>query len=67
MDGRRARNSRVIEELGHYDPISSAESQELTVKRDRVEHWLRVGAKPTDTVRQLLAKHGIGTDSVPSG
>lgn len=66
MDGRSARDSKVIEELGHYDPISAVEGQGLMVKRDRIEYWLRVGAKPTDTVRQLLAKHGIGADGASS-
>jgi small subunit ribosomal protein S16 len=61
MDGRSARDSKVIEELGHYDPLAHAEGQGLSVKRDRIEYWLSVGAQPTDTVRQLLAKQGIGT------
>ncbi len=67
MDGRSARDSKVIEELGHYDPLTQAEGQGLTVKRDRVEYWLSVGAQPTDTVRQLLAKQGIGTKAGSAG
>lgn len=66
FDRRKARDSKAIEELGHYDPLTTAEGQGLTVKRDRVEYWLSVGAKPSDTVRQLFAKHGIGADSASS-
>jgi small subunit ribosomal protein S16 len=64
MDGRQARDSKVIEELGHFDPITKTEDEVLSVKRERVEYWLSVGAKPTDTVRQLLKKQGIGAGSV---
>ena len=60
MDSRRARDSNVIEELGHYDPIGASEGQETVLKRDRIEYWLSVGARPSETVRRLLAKQGIG-------
>jgi len=60
MDGRRARDSKVIEELGHFDPVTNADDQALVVNKDRIEYWLSVGAQPTDTVRQLLTKAGIG-------
>ena len=60
MDSRRARDSRVIEELGSYDPLDSDEDRQVVLKRDRIEYWLGVGAKPSDTVRELLKKHRIG-------
>ena len=60
MDSRRARDSRVIEELGIYDPLDSDEDRQVVLKRDRIEYWLSVGAKPSDTVRRLLNKHSIG-------
>ena len=59
VDGRRPRDSKVIEELGHYDPLNSQEDRQVTIKRERIEYWLSVGAKPSDTVRQLLKKQGI--------
>ena len=62
MDSRRARDSRVIEELGSYDPLDSDESRQVVLKRDRIEYWLSVGAKPSDTVRQLLRKQSIGVE-----
>ncbi len=56
---RRARDSRVIEELGSYDPMNSSEDRQITLKRERIEYWLSVGAQPSDTVRSLLKKQGI--------
>ena len=59
VDGRRARDSKVIEELGSYDPINASEDRRTSLNRDRIEYWLSVGAQPSDTVRRLLEKAGI--------
>lgn len=59
VDSRRPRDGRVLEELGWYDPEAAAE-QQTSLNRDRIEYWIGVGAQPSDTVRQLLVKHGIG-------
>ena len=59
VDSRRARDSRVIEELGLYDPINANEDRQVVLKRERIEYWLSVGAQPSDTVRRLLEKNGI--------
>ena len=60
MDGRQGRDGRAIEELGHYDPLVSDTEKQVTLKRERIEYWLSVGARPTETVRDLLTKNGIG-------
>ncbi len=52
MDKRKARNSDVIEVVGHYNPV--ADPVEIHLKHDRVEYWLSVGAQPSDTVKRLL-------------
>ncbi len=59
MDSRQARDSRVIEELGSYDPLARDEEKQITLKQDRIEYWLSVGAQPSDTVRRMLEKRGI--------
>ncbi len=51
-DSRAARDSSFVEVLGFYNPRTKPES--LTVKRDRLEHWLKLGAQPSDTVRTLV-------------
>ena len=63
MDSRQARDSRVIEELGSYDPITPDEGRQVVLKRERIEYWLSVGAQPSDTVRRILQKQGIGAAS----
>ena len=51
------RDGRFIENLGHYNPLTDPVT--LEVKKDRVEHWMSLGAQPTETVHRLLYKHGI--------
>lgn len=63
MDQRAARNSRTIEEIGHFDPIEKDEGKQLKVDVDRAKYWLSVGAQPSDTVRSLLKR--VGVDPTP--
>ena len=56
MDARAKRDGRVIEELGYYDPIAKEEGQQFSLKQDRVDYWLSVGAEPSDTVRRLIER-----------
>jgi small subunit ribosomal protein S16 len=49
---RSARDGRFVEVLGHYNPRTKPET--LEVDRDRLAHWLRAGARPSDTVRTLV-------------
>ncbi|RME36437.1 MAG: 30S ribosomal protein S16 [Planctomycetota bacterium] len=59
FDGRRSRDSKVIEELGSYNPVHPNEEEQVQLNRERIAYWLSVGAQPSDTVRRLLEKHGI--------
>ena len=59
MDTRKPRDGRVIEELGHYDPIEKDEGKQVKLKEDRIRYWLEKGAMPSDTVRDLLKRNGI--------
>ncbi len=56
IDSRKARDSRVIEELGYYDPINADESKQYSLKRERIAYWISVGAQPSDTVRGLIRR-----------
>jgi small subunit ribosomal protein S16 len=51
-DSRAARDSSFVEVLGHYNPRTNPET--LDMKLDRLEHWLKKGAVPSDTVRTLV-------------
>ncbi len=66
VDGRKARDSRVIEELGSYNPLIADEAAQTVLKRERIEYWLSVGAQPSETVRRLLEKQGILAEAKPA-
>jgi small subunit ribosomal protein S16 len=51
-DARTKRDGRAIEEIGKYHP--KAEPSFIEVNSDRAQHWLSVGAQPTDPVRKIL-------------
>lgn len=52
IDKERARNSRSLEVLGFYNPISNPMT--LRLDHDRVQYWIEKGAQPSDTVARLL-------------
>ena len=59
IDQRSARDSKPIEELGHYDPIEQNPEKAVQLKSDRIKYWLSVGAQPSNTVRSIIRKAGI--------
>ena len=56
-DSRSPRDGRFIETVGTYNPIT--EPAEVNINEEAAMKWLRDGAIPTDTVRNLLKKQGI--------
>lgn len=56
-DARAPRDGRFIEEIGFYNPIS--EPKACKIDKERVNYWIGVGAKPTDTVNYLLKTYKI--------
>ncbi|MBV9442346.1 MAG: 30S ribosomal protein S16, partial [Acidobacteriaceae bacterium] len=52
IDKERARNSRSVEVVGHYNPVAKPAQVELN--RERIEYWIKNGAQPSDTVTRLL-------------
>ena len=53
-DSRAARDSSFVEVLGHYNPRTKPE--QLDVNRERLEHWLKAGAQPSDSIRTLVKR-----------
>ena len=53
-DGRMPRDGRFLEQIGTYDPMT--EPANLRFKTDRLDHWLSVGAQPSDTVASLVRR-----------
>ncbi|WP_390895473.1 30S ribosomal protein S16 [Stieleria tagensis] len=58
MDQRSPRDGRVIEELGFYDPMCPETDARVQLKGDRVDHWIGVGAQPSEKVAVLIKKYG---------
>ena len=56
-DSRRARDGRFIEILGTYDPLKNP--AEIKIDGERAGQWLKNGAIPSKTVKELLAKIGV--------
>ena len=56
-DSRSPRDGRFIEELGTYDPCK--QPAEVKVDVERAKSWIKNGAQPTDTVRDILKKAGV--------
>ena len=56
-DSRYHLDGRFIEELGTYDPRQNPAAGNIDV--ERAQAWIKTGAQPTDTVRDLLKKAGL--------
>ena len=54
-EARSARDSSFVENVGTYNPRSKP--AQVALNKTRIEHWLKQGAKPSDSVRTLLGKH----------
>ena len=52
---RSKRDGLSIDDIGFYNPIT----KEFGVKKERLEHWLKFGAKPTPTVHNILVNHKL--------
>ena len=56
-DSRAARNGKFLEVVGRYEPLKNP--MVITTREERLFHWLKNGALPTDTVRSLFQRSGI--------
>ena len=56
-DARSPRDGRFIEAVGFYDPLTTPAT--VRVDADRVQHWMRDGARPSDGARALLERAGV--------
>jgi small subunit ribosomal protein S16 len=61
-DQRSPRDGRFIENIGKYHPLD--DPSVIEIDQDRALHWLRVGAQPSDQVRNLMRKIGIWDEFV---
>src|SRR5277367_5878436 len=60
-DSRSPRDGRFIEKVGTYNPMLPRENaQRVTLVEERVKHWLKVGAQPSDRVARFLHAANLG-------
>ena len=60
-DSRAPRDGKFIEEIGYYNPLT--ESKEIKVDAEKVNAWIKNGAKPTDTVNRLFKNNNIYSEN----
>jgi small subunit ribosomal protein S16 len=53
-DSRNAQGGRFIERLGFFNPVARGSEEKLRVDRERVQHWIGLGAQPSDRVAKLI-------------
>lgn len=56
-DARSPRDGRFIESVGYYDPLP--EPATVRLDEERIRHWMATGARPSDSVRELLERQGV--------
>ncbi len=56
-DNESSRDGRFLENVGTYDPL--LDPAKVTLNSERIKYWMSQGAKPTDTVKNLLKKEGF--------
>ncbi len=53
-DSKSPRDGKIIEKIGTYDPMT--EPATINLNKEKVEEWIKNGAKPTDSVKTLIEK-----------
>ena len=53
-DSRAARDGRFIEIIGHYNPLSRP--PEIKIELEKAQAWIKNGAQPSNTVKNLMAR-----------
>ena len=59
-DERAPRDGNFIEKIGNFNPMVPKDHKDrVVISKERAEHWLKIGAQPTDRVQRILADLGI--------
>ena len=51
-DSKSPRDGKIIEQLGTFDPMTKPST--MVLDKEKVEKWIKNGAKPTDTVKKII-------------
>ena len=55
-DRTSARDGRFIERIGFFDPMARGRARRLKIDLERVDHWISLGAQPSERVRKLVSQ-----------
>lgn len=59
VESRTPRDGRILEKLGHYDPLEKNDDKQIVINTDRVKFWIEQGAVATDTCAEIFKKYDI--------
>ena len=65
-DRAAKRDGKFIERLGFFNPEAKGAAEGLRLDLGRVDHWIGVGAQPTDKVKKLISKARIAAAAAPT-
>lgn len=54
VESRTPRDGRILEKLGHYDPLEKDADKQYVLNKERIEFWLSQGAVASDTVAEII-------------
>jgi small subunit ribosomal protein S16 len=57
IEKERARNSRNLEVVGHYNPLTTP--AQVTLQHERLQHWMKHGAQMSERVKRLVEKNPV--------
>jgi small subunit ribosomal protein S16 len=63
IDKVRARDSRAVEVVGTYNPLTRPKA--INLKHERIEHWMKNGAQPSSTVARLIKNNPVAAVPAP--
>jgi small subunit ribosomal protein S16 len=64
IDKVRARDSRAVEVVGTYNPLTRPKA--INLKHERIEHWMKNGAQPSSTVARLIKNNPVAAVPAPA-
>lgn len=59
IDSRAPRDGRILDKIGHYDPMEKKVDDQIVLDTEKAQKWLDAGAIPSDSVADILAKFNI--------
>lgn len=59
IESKTPRDGRILEKLGHYDPLEKSDDKQIVINKERIEFWISQGAVASDTCAEIFKKYEI--------